>query len=317
MKPLCEDIIPVIVTYNPDKVMLIASISALLEQVKIIVIVDNGSDNDVGALLQQLQLPQPDALCFLALHQNFGLGKAFNAGIAIARNIHAAFVLLMDQDSIPEPDMLQELRRIHTRLSHQEKPVAAVGASYRNQTHEGLAPFTRLTQFGLAKIHCEGRTDFVQTDFLISSGTLISIQALDQIGGMDEDLFIDHIDTEWCFRAQSKGYEVFGACHAVMRHALGDRQVRVWLGRWRTIAFHQPFRYYYMFRNSVLLWKRSYMPSAWKRADKFRTLSALIFFTIFSSNRLANLAMMLKGLWHGFNNRSGKLLSASKNSDEN
>lgn len=307
LNPLCEDIIPIIVTYNPDEKTLVASINALLDQVKTIVIVDNGSVNGVGALLQQLQLQQPDALCFLALHQNLGLGKAFNAGIAIARNMHAAFVLLMDQDSIPEPGMLQELRRAHASLLHQGKQIAAVGASYRNQTSKGLAPFTKLTSFGLAKIHCDGHTDFVHPDFLISSGSLIPIQALDQIGGMDEELFIDHIDTEWCFRAQSKGYEVFGVCRAVMSHALGDRQVRIWWGRWRTIAFHQPFRYYYMFRNSVLLWKRSYMPDTWKRADKLRTLSAFIFFTIFSPNRLSNLQMMLKGLWHGFNHRAGKL----------
>jgi len=307
LKPLCEDIVPIIVTYNPDEKTLIASIDALLDQVKTIVIVDNGSIKEVATILQQLRPTQPDALCFLALHQNFGLGKAYNAGIAMARKMHAVFVLLMDQDSIPEPDMLQELRRTHASLLHQGKQVAAVGASYRNQTHQGLAPFTRLTPFGLAKIHCEKHNDYVATDFLISSGSLISIRALDQIGGMDEALFIDHVDTEWCFRARSKGYEVFGACRAVMSHALGERQIRVWLGRWRTIAFHQPFRYYYMFRNSVLLWKRSYMPLAWKRADKLRILSALIFFTIFSPNRLSNLQMMLKGLWHGFNHRSGKL----------
>src|SRR5690606_24388559 len=124
---------------------------------------------------------------------------------------------------------------------------------------------------------------------------------------MDAKLFIDHIDTEWCYRAQSSGFSLYGVCNAFMQHTLGDKQIRIWWGRWRNIPFHQPFRYYYIFRNSSLLWQRTYMPVAWKQADMLRILYILLFFTLFSSNRMANLRMMIKGLWDGLNNRSGKL----------
>lgn len=307
LNSLCDDIVPVVVTYNPDETTLTASLNALLSQARTVVIVDNGSTTKVGIILQKLNLGRPDALNFLALKHNFGLGEALNAGIAEARKIPAAFVLLMDQDSIPEPGMLNELRNIHIKLCNQGILVGAVGACYRSNSTDGLSHLTRVTRFGFAKSACDPIIGYVQTNFLISSGSLISIPVLDQIGEMDKDLFIDHIDTEWCFRAQSRGFKMYGVCSAVMRHSLGERRIRLWWGRWRTIAFHQPFRYYYMFRNSVLLWQRPYMSAAWKRADKLRILSLFIFFTLFSPNRIANLRMMLKGLKDGFNRRTGKL----------
>lgn len=307
MNPLCDDIVPVVVTYNPDETTLIASLNALLSQAGTVVLVDNGSAVEVGIMLQKLPPERSGALKFLALEHNCGLGEALNIGIAQARKMPAAFVLLMDQDSIPEPGMLHALRSAHIELRQQGIPVGAVGACYRSDTTNELSHFTRVTRFGLAKSGCDPKIGYVRTDFLISSGSLISIAALDRIGEMDKDLFIDHIDTEWCFRAQSKGFKLYGVCTAVMRHSLGERRIRVWWGRWRTIAFHQPFRYYYMFRNSVLLWQRPYMSAAWKRADTLRILSLLFFFTLFSANRIANLRMMLQGLKDGFNRRAGKL----------
>ena len=307
MDNLCADVIPIIVTYNPDKVVLLASLRALLSQVETIVVVDNGSNCNINEILSQLEDEVFIRISVLSLEQNYGLGEAYNAGISIARSLKATFVLLMDHDSIPEPNMLYKLRNAYVSLEEQGKPVCVVGPRYRNYVTAKLSQFVHVTRFGFTRSHCDNITDYVRADFLISSGSLISIKILDQIGGMDEGLFIDHVDTEWCFRAQSKGFEVYGICNAVMLHSLGDRQIRIWWGRWRTIPFHQPFRYYYMFRNSVLLWQRPYMPLAWKRIDKLRLLYFLIFFTLFSPNRIANLRMMIKGLKDGFNGRIGKL----------
>lgn len=301
------DIVPVIVTYNPDESILIANLTALLSQVENVVIVDNDSRCDVAEITKHLDKAYFNGINLIKLQHNDGLGKAFNTGILVARDLNAAFVLLMDQDSIPESDMLSKLHDTYQYLEKRGISVGAVAPRYRDSTSSQLSQFVRISQFGLARITNGNDTNYTRADFLISSGSLIAMQALDQVGGMDDELFIDHIDTEWCFRAQSKGFALYGVCDAIMQHSLGDKQIRFWWGRWRNISFHQPFRYYYMFRNSVLLWQRPYMPTAWKRADKLRILSLFLFFTLFSSNRIANLRMMLKGLNDGFNRRTGKL----------
>lgn len=307
MKKLYTDIVPIVVTYNPDESILIANLTALLSQVQNVVMVDNDSKCDVTEITQRLDKACFDRVILIKLQHNDGLGKAFNTGISVARDLNAAFVLLMDQDSIPESDMLSKLHDAYQDLEKMGILVGAVAPRYLDSTASQLSQFVRISRFGLARITNNDNTNFTRADFLISSGSLIAIQALDQVGGMDDELFIDHIDTEWCFRAQSKGFALYGVCDAIMQHSLGDKQIRFWWGRWRNISFHQPFRYYYMFRNSILLWQRPYMPAAWKRADKLRIISLLFFFTLFSPNRIANLHMMLQGLRDGFNGRTGKL----------
>lgn len=298
---------PIVVTYNPDEFKLIASLSALLSQAQDIVIVDNDSTCDVAEIIQRLDKACFNRINLIKLQHNGGLGKAFNTGITVARNLNAAFVLLMDQDSIPESDMLRKLHDAYQDLEKQGISVGAVAPRYRDSASSQLSQFVRISRFGLARISSDGSINQLRADFLISSGSLIPMHVLDQVGKMDAGLFIDHIDTEWCFRAQSKGFALYGVCDAIMQHTLGDKQIRFWWGRWRNISFHRPFRYYYMFRNSMLLWHRPYMPAAWKRADMVRVLYLFCFFTLFSPNRLTNLRMMIKGLRDGINKHTGKM----------
>lgn len=298
---------PIVVTYNPDESTLIANLTALLSQVQHVVIVDNDSMCDVTEIIQRLDKACFNRINLIKLQHNDGLSEAFNTGISVARNLNAAFVLLMDQDSIPESDMLSKLHDAHQDLEKMGILVGAVAPRYRDSTSSQLSQFVRISRFGLTRITNDDNTNYIRADFLISSGSLIAMHALDQVGEMDAGLFIDHIDTEWCFRAQSKGFALYGVCDAIMQHSLGDRQIRFWWGHWRNISFHQPFRYYYMFRNSILLWQRPYMLTAWKRADMARVLYLLCFFTLFSPNRLANLRMMIKGLRDGINKHTGKM----------
>ena len=102
------------------------------------------------------------------------------------------------------------------------------------------------------RLDCDQADAVVNVDFLLSSGSLLPLSALANIGLMDESLFIDHVDTEWCFRAKAHGFQLFGVCDAVMTHALGERRKEIWFLRQRVVPFHKPFRYYYMFRNSFL-----------------------------------------------------------------
>jgi len=76
--------------------------------------------------------------------------------------------------------------------------------------------------------------ELLETDFMISSGALIPMQVLDQVGDMNESFFIDHVDTEWILRAKWQGFRSFGVCDAIMEHSLGTETFHFWLGRWRT-----------------------------------------------------------------------------------
>ena len=124
---------------------------------------------------------------------------------------------------------------------------------------------------------------------------------------MDEKLFIDHVDTDWFLRAKSLGWRSYGICGALMEHTLGEQTLRIWWGRWRYIPRHQPFRYYYIYRNSLLLYRRKYLDQSCKQADIIRLIVMFLIFSLFGNQKLDNLRMTLRGIKDGISGKTGPL----------
>ena len=296
----------VVVAYQPDMDKLVALLDGVRSQVAHTVLVINGS-------LEPLQhdqlrpLEQNEDVDCVFNFDNKGLGAAQNQGIEKARQRGCEMILLLDQDSCPAPDMVARLCAVwRSREAAGDRP-AAVAPRYESKTDGGghWPGFVRMHVWGFGRVGCPKDSASVEADFLIASGSLIALSVLDDVGEMDAGLFIDHIDTEWCLRAQARGYRLFGVCEAVMAHELGEQRLSFWLGRRRQVAVHQPQRYYYMFRNSMLLYRRQHMPLLWKWGDALRSMQLLVFFTLFSPQRLAILAMMLRGWRDGVLGRTG------------
>ena len=290
----------IVVTYNPDLDVLSLLLQTLRQQLDSIVIVDNAStrQDEIAGLSSDIK--------YYLLPSNLGLGKAHNLGIEFARSVDSTHVLLLDQDSLPERHMLHEMLETAQQLENNRIKYSGLGCRYLLQADPSQASnFVRISWFRFSRIHCKKKS-YVRADFLISSGTLIPIAAIETVGLMDESLFIDHIDTEWFLRADSLGFHAYGCCHAFMRHALGEKTTKIWFLRSRLVPSHHPFRYYYIFRNSVLLYKRRYMSKKWMLADWIRLIQSFIFFGVLSSQRKANVKMMLKGFVDGIKGASGR-----------
>lgn len=301
-----RNVCAIVVTYHPDIAVLGDLLSATRPQVGSLVVVDNGSPGHIVSWLQA----RADAasIVLIPLPQNLGLGAAHNRGIGWARQHGFSHVLLMDQDSIPMPGMVRKLLMAVSNLSQKGGKVAAGGPRWVDIRTSREAPFVK---FGLIRdqhSYCAGRPDeaCIPADFLISSGTLIPIAVIDDIGGMEESLFVDNIDMEWCFRAAGAGYQLYGVCDAVMAHHLGDAIITLWFVGWRNYARHSPIRLYYIMRNRVLLYAKSYTPGKWIFRDIFRLTGKLLLYGVLLPPRLENGRMMLEGLWHGLIGRSGK-----------
>ncbi|MFT6032980.1 MAG: rhamnosyltransferase [Arenicella sp.] len=305
---MLERVLAIVVTYNPDCGPLCVALTELLKQNCNVVIIDNGSRN-LGELQSSLLATDSDRLLVMPQWRNLGLGAAHNAGIEHAKTAGYSYVLIMDQDSVPLEGMVENLVAAHKSKALLSK-VSAVGASYLNNDNGSESFFVRFGALKFSRYYGRDKDSdgCIEADFLISSGSLISLQAIDSIGQMDEGLFIDHVDTEWFLRAKHKGYRAFGACDAIMRHGLGENTHTVSIGgRPRNVPQHKPFRYYYIFRNSVLLYKRGYASGLWKWNDIQRLAMIAVMFGLFKAPRRANASMMLKGVWHGLIGKQGPL----------
>lgn len=87
-------------------------------------------------------------------------------------------------------------------------------------------------------------------DRLITSGSLLNLSLYEEIGPFDEQLFIDEVDHEYCYRAGLKGYRIIQFTHIFLEHQLGESvEVKTLKGSHKTTSFHSPLRLYYMVRN--------------------------------------------------------------------
>jgi rhamnosyltransferase len=283
----------VIVVYNPDMAVLNRLIGIARPSVESVVIVNNGA-------------PFPVEVDVIQNTKNVGLSAALNQGIEWARTRGFSAVILFDQDSHPDPDMITKLRKGLASLEVRGLKVATVGPCMVDSRAGVIFPFTRWGFPRNKKVYLQGQPTMI--DFLITSGSLIPLSALREIGPMDESLFIDNIDTEWCARAISKGYRIYGIPGAFMQHEIGDNVVVFRLLGWQRPMFvHNPTRLYYIMRNRILLYSMPHVSGTWKLRDILAIPIRLGMFSIVVPRRWANVTHMLSGLLDGLMGRSGEM----------
>jgi rhamnosyltransferase len=297
----------VIVTYHASLELLSDVLDAITPQVDCVFLIDNKSSDKVRDWISQ-QGPFRNVHITL-LSENLGLAAAQNAGIHLARKQGCSHLVLLDQDSVPANDMVASLLDALRGLMQRGKKVAAVGPVAMDGKSLQPRPFIRIGWTGMRPVRCEegGSESCVQVDFLMSSGMLLPLASLESVGGMDESLFVDNVDLDWCFRAAANGLGLYGVCNAKMLHNVGDGLYvsRLFVGR--PIIRHAPVRLFYMTRNRILLYRRSYTPAAWILQDLFRLAIKFALFSIVVPPRLQNMRMMLAGMWAAIRGRGGKL----------
>lgn len=305
-RPQAEVVVcAIIVTYQPDIVRLKQILRALNGTVYRAIVVDNGSP-----LLGEKDIVDAYPAAVLSrLRENRGIGAAQNEGIAIARSAGATHILFLDQDSVPETGMVEQLLTALRSEASRGVRVACIGPRVRLVPTGTLSVFRRIGWIRLRTIPCSNSQTVVECDFLISSGTLVPLTVLDDVGGMEEQLFIDQVDTEWCLRARAMRYKILGTCGAVLQHRLGESHRALWFGRWRRLPRHKPFRYYYIFRNTVLLCRRDYVSLKYALFQIKGLIALFLMYGVFTGERNGELSMMLKGLKDGLHGVTGKLAS--------
>ena len=302
-------VLAVVVTYEPDLQTLEQLLKVLVVQVDAIMVVDNGSQVNLQIWINEHKL---STINLIALIENKGIAAAHNVGIEWANNYGADFVLLMDQDSVPAPNMVPVLIYAFLEADQKKgcfKPIAAGPMCVDSRTNK--RSFFVIEQHGMPS-RWRSNTNLLpnnfshEVSFLISSGSLINLKALQSVGGMRSNYFIDHVDTEWCFRARANGYVLLGVPNAQMQHTMGDKVKNIWFFGWRQVAYHSPLRDYYMFRNTLLMFRDVKMSIFWQLYLLWRLIQFSSYFLIFVNQRSQRFYCMTLGIVHGVRGISGK-----------
>ncbi|QGZ60794.1 glycosyltransferase family 2 protein [Paraburkholderia acidisoli] len=265
------------------------------------VVIDNTERERAAA--HNVQPALDAAITYVANGENRGIATALNQGVEILLRADCRVALLFDQDSEPGEVLLRDLPATMRREIDAGRHFALIGPAYEDGRLGGTAAFVRFGFPALQRIAPEG-SQLIDVDFLITSGSCVNLGAWATIGPMDDALFIDFVDLEWCVRARAAGFRVAGVPWLRLTHELGGEPVK-FLGR--TYPGHSPLRHYYLFRNAVALMKRSYVPWQWKANELLKMPFRLAIYGIWLKPRRRHLQMAFLGIWHGLMGRGGPL----------
>jgi len=298
----------VTVTFNPSQVELEAQLQALPRS-SIKIIVDNASLpqrwTEIKALASQFK-----NVHLIRNDSNLGLAAAINRGVNWLATLTTSpeLVLLLDQDSEPQPASIAALLAAFKHLQSAGHKVGCVGPLLADPDTGLTHGFHQSSRWRWRRAYPPiGSTSPVPCSNLNGSGTLVPIKLFQQLGGLDETLFIDHIDTEWAFRVMAHGYSLWGIPGAVFNHSMGQASVRFWLFGWKVWPVRSPQRHYYLYRNAAILMRRSYIPTVWKVWAVAKLLLTTGVVAMTGPFRI----QQIKSMWHGIKKGSQKELLGS------
>jgi len=290
--PHKETICAVYVTYHPDA-NLPERMGRIARQVGHIVIVDNHSDEEAVHMLRALC--QAENAELIENKENLGIAAALNQGVTRAIELGYSWALTLDQDSWPEPRLVDALDKIYASHPEREK-VKMIGSNY-------ILPATGHMAFE------PGSTtpSFIETECVITSGSLMSLKAFEEVGPFREDFFIDQVDDEYCLRLRSYGYKVLISSKPLMIHSCGNVSIRKHL--WREVCSnHSPLRRYYITRNRLILYRIYACKEPYWVKHSLRTMLGEIRLIILCEDRkIKKLLAILLGILHAILGRMGRI----------
>ena len=276
-----RDIAVICIWYNPTEDLIKRWTSMDIDACRLIV-VDNTPKDKINS---GFNLRESEKFFYLPLYENMGIAAAQNMGIAKAKELGYKYVVFFDQDSEVDSELIENLRRDFDKIKSSGVKVGAVG------------PTVVEISSGKSYIPDSKKSDNAnEVISMISSGTFTEISVLEDVGGMEESLFIDMVDYEWCWRAVSKGYRLFISPNAILKHQVG---MNFFTLAGMHIVVSSPLRYFYRIRNSRRMLLRGYVPFKWKVKSVIKngvTIFAIPFVSNFKGHRLETLKYSLKGL---------------------
>jgi len=275
-----------IITYNIDE-KIIKVVNSIVDQVDSIVIVDNASENYTFKILDELSKSNKINVIFNML--NVGIAKALNQAVKYAKNNNFDWILTLDHDSVCDENMIKDM----LQCAVEYKNIESVGILTPKIYEINKKDYISKKGFGNKK--------FIKVNDCIQSGSLIKLDVFDKVGCFNEDLFIYHVDFDFCQRLLKYEYDILQCNNVTLFHEEGYKTPKFFCG---IKAYYNNYSYsaiYYITRNTIYMCKK-YNVFYFKRIVK-----DFVYITLFDKERNKKLFFLSKGLHDGLFNIYGKL----------
>ncbi len=211
---------------------------------RVIVLDNHSTDGSVEAI----RVAFPDVQV-VAIEDNLGYAGNNNVGIRLALEQGADWVFVENEDTTVDPGFFDTL----IAATRADPQIGVIGpVVYTFEPGRTISSGGGRVRWAVADAEniAMGVEDVGQlvagpVDFINGCGLLISREAIEKVGVLDESFFIYYEETDWCQRVRKSGFKVWFEPKAVMRH----KAPITWTGL-------GPSTLYYMARNRIRFFAR-------------------------------------------------------------
>lgn len=272
-----------IITYNPTLTDVSTCLEALCNQVERVIIVDNASKN-VKSLQEVVN--KYTNVTLVKNSQNIGFAKALTQVFEWAKSQGFNWVLTLNDDSVVPSNMISEYKKI---LENQGSLV-----NQKNAKNSKIAIVCSLLKNRLDGTILHSKC---HEDECITSGSLTSVEAWQEIGGFDEWLEIDGVDFDFSRRLVRAGWKIVECQNVIMEHQIGKARSINLIIKHPIVWNHNANRKYYIARNMQVV---DYKMGTYSYAKSLRAVVRdMIFVALWEKNKFAKIRAMIRGFKDG------------------
>lgn len=259
----------IIVSYG-SVLSALEAVAAVVRNTKVskeVIVFDNASKD--SQLLDSIE----DVAMVLHSGSNLGLCKARNISV---RSATGEYVVFLDDDVIVQPGW--------------EEPIIGMMSSYRRtaicQLELVTGPYNG-TGSTTAPAPQSSTITFSPVWYAIGGGMIVRKETFDELGGFDEEMFVQDDDADLCWRAWLSGYDVVKSSGCVAYH---HREA------WERQSPPNLLRSYYAYRNHIYLRLKNYQPVNAILATFMCAIDGLLFALLVSPKSVVSLLASTKWL---------------------
>ncbi|MBC7439968.1 MAG: hypothetical protein H7250_08305 [Flavobacterium sp.] len=277
------------ILYHPKEKDL-ENILSYLPKVDKLYIYDNTENKKTKLSFENL-----DKIVYFSDLENKGLSFRLNQACQQAICDGYDFLMTMDQDS---SFRLENLNYYFEDIKNypNKETVAVFGLEY----------------FDSVKIANRYEIKSEEVSLLITSASVLNLNLYTEIGGFDENLFIDGVDYDYCFAALKKGFKCVLFKNNSFIHTIGKKTKSACIKTLYLIKknkiLHSPIRIYYIKRNMLYLEKKYHLLfPKYIRKMKQRYSSHILTNILYADKPSVFLKYRRKAIADFKNNKMGKL----------
>lgn len=270
-----------VIWYNPDTEN-IENIKTYIDYVEKVYIIDNSMNNN-KKLCSSLN---NNKIEYVYNKKNLGIAKALNLACEKAISDGFKWILTMDQDSSFSSD-INEYFKSFDKIE---------------KKNIGIFSPKHILKNDINKIRDDKK--FLEIDHVMTSGNLLNLSAWEKIGKFDENLFIDEVDSEICFRMIENDYKVIQMNRIKMFHELGSLEKRNFFIKKISVLNHNYIRKYYIMRNKFYMFKKY---KKYRVRYVYYILNDFFKVIFYEKDKLRKLKYMFRGINDFFKNKMGEL----------